>query len=303
MNIIYSKLRYVWGTILFYKYKLLYEKDPHKAADALYYKIFKRHLNFNNPQNLIEKIAWLSLNTDTSMWTLCADKYRMRSYIKEKGLENYLPHLYGHWDNPFDIDFSLLPDSFVLKSNNGCETVLLVRDKKLIDVDKTKELLKRWLSRPFGYMGAQVHYLKIKPCIIAEELLVQDAQEKSFSPDSIVDYKIWTFNGIPESVLIVYNRRVGHMNLALYDINWNPIPKYLRNGKHYSVELNLFIPKPECFDQMKEIAAKLGKGFKEVRIDFYVINGKPIIGEMTFTSGYGYFTDEYYDYLGSKIDL
>ena len=36
---------------------------------------------------------------------------------------------------------------------------------------------------------------------------------------------------------------------------------------------------------------------------FYVIHNKPVIGELTFSTGYGYFTDDYYDYLGSKIDI
>jgi hypothetical protein len=54
---------------------------------------------------------------------------------------------------------------------------------------------------------------------------------------------------------------------------------------------------------MLEMASKLSKPFKEVRVDFYVIKDKPVIGELTVTSGYGYFTEEYYNYLGSKFDL
>ena len=54
---------------------------------------------------------------------------------------------------------------------------------------------------------------------------------------------------------------------------------------------------------MLTMAAKMSKPFAEVRVDFYVIDGKPVIGELTFTSGYGNYTDEFYDYLGSKIIL
>ena len=50
-------------------------------------------------------------------------------------------------------------------------------------------------------------------------------------------------------------------------------------------------------------SSKLSKGFPEVRVDFYDIAGKPFFGELTFSTGYGYFTDDYYDYLGDKVDI
>jgi hypothetical protein len=50
-------------------------------------------------------------------------------------------------------------------------------------------------------------------------------------------------------------------------------------------------------------AKKLSSGFPEVRVDFYDINGQAVFGELTFSTGYGYFTDDYYSYLGSKVDI
>lgn len=303
MNGIKSCLRELWGTYLYYKFKHLYEKDPVLAADALYYKIYRRHMDLKNPKNLNEKITWLSLNTDTSLWTLCADKYRMRSYVEEKGFGDYLPKLYGHWDNPDDIDFDALPNQFVLKANNGCGTVMIVRDKSTLNFTKTKKTLKKWLKHPYGYMGAQKHYLFIKPCIIAEELLQQDESEQKFSPNSMADYKFWTFKGDLECVLMTYNRNGGKHNVAVYDKDWNPIFDKLRKHHHNDIDGGLDVPRPKCFEQMKEIAYLLASEFKECRVDFYVVNDKPVIGELTFTAGYGSFTDGYYEYLGTKIQL
>lgn len=302
MNGIKSCLRELWGTYLYYKFKHLYEKDPALAADALYYKIYRRHMNLKNPKNLNEKITWLSLNTDTSLWTLCADKYRMRSYVEEKGFGDYLPKLYGHWDNPDDIDFDALPNQFVLKANNGCGTVMIVRDKSTLNFTKTKKTLKKWLKHPYGYMGAQKHYLSIKPCIIAEELLRQDALEHRFSPISMADYKVWCFKGKPECVLMVYNRTSEKYSLDLYDLNWNKIEDKLNLNGHYNYSKNI-IPKPACLKDMLKMASVLSEPFEEVRVDFYIINSMPVVGELTFTTGYGYFTDEYYKYLGTKIQL
>jgi len=297
-------LKRIHGDYLYFHFKRLYEKDPKLAAFGLYDRIYGNHEDFNidEPKSLIEKITWLELNTDTSLWTLCADKYRMREYVAQCGLEDCLPKLYGHWEDPNDIDFSQLPNEFVLKANNGCGTVKIVRDKSSLNERKVKKDLKRWIKRPYGYMGAQTHYLSIKPCILAEELLHQDDIQKDFSPESMVDYKVWCINGEPESILVVYGRSNSiHFN-ALYDTNWNRLENRLRKSKH-SVVGEKKVPKPDCLGNMLSIASKLAEPFPEVRVDFYVVNNRPVIGELTFSTGYGSYTDEYYNYLGEKMDL
>lgn len=282
-------------------YLVLYKINPRYAAELMYRHAFHKSMNLKNPQNLIEKINWLQYNTDTSLWSLCADKYRMREYVNSKGLSAYLPQLFGHWDNPEDIDFESLPAEFVLKSNNGCGTVRIVRDKSKLDIGSTKKTLKKWL-KPYGYVGGQTHYLRIRPCIIAEELLHQDDEQESNYPSSLVDYKVWCFNGKPECILVVYNRVGSNYLMDMYDITWKRIPNSLKKNKHYGA-FGENVPVPTCLEEILEIAKKLSEPFEEVRVDFYVIGNRPIIGELTFTSGYGNYTDAFYDYLGSKLVL
>lgn len=71
-------------------------------------------------------------------------------------------------------------------------------------------------------------------------------------------------------------------------------------SKHFG---NKKISRPVNLDKMLEYAHRLATDFQEVRVDFYNINGKIYFGELTFTAGYANFSDEYLDYLGSKIDL
>lgn len=296
-------LRFLKGEYLYYRFKKLYEKDPQKAADVSYHMVFHKHMDLKNPKNLIEKIAWLQLHSDTSLWTVCADKYRMREYVERCGYHNYLPKLYGHWDNPDDIDFNQLPDKFVLKANNGCGTVLVVNDKSTLVESEVKKTLKKWLKRPYGYIDAQSHYLRIQPCVIAEELLGRDKEQQLISPKSLIDYKIWCFNGRPECILLVYNRDRDYVYLKLYDVEWNPMPQHLVVSDHYRYNENDLISKPVCLDEMLSMASGLSKPFKEVRVDFYVVDNRPVIGELTFTTGYGYFTEDYYRCLGDKFQV
>lgn len=302
-SFILKLIKNVWAYYLYLKYKRLYNKDPKLAADCLYYKINGKHIDFNAPKSLIEKIVWLSLNTDTSLWTKCADKYRMRDYVAQKGFGDYLPLLYGHWDDPDKMNINDLPRKFVLKANNGCATVLIVKDKTIVDQRSLVRVAKKWMSRPFGYIGAEKHYLSIQPCIIAEELISQAAYLDELSPVSLVDFKVWCFNGVPECIWVGYDRRPDGLRMALYDTEWNSISYNLKSTKKDVYDPSVSIPRPKHLKEMLEIASSLSAVFKEVRVDFYETETKPIVGELTFTTGYGYFTDSFYEYLGSKISL
>ena len=285
----------------FLKYYMSYlQKHDLKRLAGLIYKLnFGRRLNWNNPQNLSEKINWMKFNSDTSKWTELADKYKVRDYVESKGLSDILVPLYGVWEKAEDIDFDILPDSFVLKTNHACGTVLLVEDKSKINESEIRGLLNRWLDITIGIETAEPHYLAIKPLIIAEEYL------KASAGTSIVDYKLFTVSGKTELVMVCSDRKIGvGASISLYDSNWNFCPERL--GSCHSGDGVLPIDKPKSFDKMKEYAEILCKDFPFVRMDFYNIDGKIYFGEMTFTPKGGYcstLTDEESLRIGMQIML
>ena len=291
----------IYKDYLYYRNKFLCKINPKLAANLVYKRVFGKSINWENPLDLIEKISWMELYTDTSLWTKCADKYRVREFVKERGCEETLVKLYGMWEDPDDIDFDKLPSQFVLKANNGCGTVMIVKDKSTLNTEKTRKTLKSWLKRPFGYSSAQLHYLDIKRCIIAEELLVDNANKNM----ALNDYKIWCINGNVESILVVHDRKgINGKNykLSFFNKDWKNISdKTLKkNNKHF---WGGDIEEPSTLNQMITTAEKLSAGFPEVRVDFYTIDNKVYFGELTFSTGYGTYSEEYYKYLGSKIDL
>lgn len=286
-----------------YKFKLLLDvkMNPQKVANKIYKRIMGMNINWNNPTNLIEKIYWLQLYSDTSLWTLCADKYRMRKYVESKGCSNLLPKLYGHWEDAKDIDFNILPNQFVLKTNNGCGQVLIVKDKSTLDIKNTINTLNDWVKLKYGYLDTQIHYSKIKPCIIAEEYLIDS---NNTDAHSLIDYKIWCFHGKPEFILVVYDRHKDEAGyyLSAFDLDWNNISDIaLKKGNIHNSGRD--IARPSGLSDMIKYASILSKEFPEVRVDFYDINGNVYIGELTFSTGYGYHDNEFYEYLGSKINL
>lgn len=293
----------IYKDYLYYKYKYLYERNPKAAADSVYYKTFAKHIDWDNPKDLNEKIHWMLIHTDTSLWTLCADKYRVREYVRKKGCGDLLVELYGMWNTPEEIDFDKLPEKFVLKANNGCGTVKLITDKRSINQKKLIHDMERWLKRPFGYMSAQSHYLCIKPCIIAEELLEESEKMKRISPSSLIDYKVWCINGVPECILVILGREGKHYFRQVFNTKWEKMPDVLAEETHHSLNTDIEIPKPSCLDQMLECSKRLSADFPEVRVDFYVIGNRLYFGELTFTAGMGSLSYDYYLELGEKIDL
>jgi hypothetical protein len=71
------------------------------------------------------------------LMTMCADKYAVREYVISKRLQNILNECYGVYDNPEEINFSGLPNKFVLKTTNGSGTNIFCKDKNLLDLKET----------------------------------------------------------------------------------------------------------------------------------------------------------------------
>ena len=282
---------------------LLGHLAPQKLADIIYKRIFGRRLNWNNPVDINEKINWLKFNSDTSRWTELADKYLVRHYVEACGFKDMLIPLYGTWKSADDIDWEKLPDKFVMKTNHGSKDVLICDDKSKLDTSLWAKKFRKWQKNKFGTFMAEPHYDKIAPVILAEELL--DSSRQSIRSSSLIDYKIWSFDGQPAYICVYFDRTPDTMRLAIYDTDWHPHPEFIADdGLHLPADRP--IPRPLCLDNMLYAAACLSKGFPEVRVDLYEVDGKPYFGEMTFTAAGGYitsYTKEFLEILGSRTAI
>ena len=266
----------------------------------------KRFANLKNPKDLNEKILWMALNTDTKEWSRLTDKYEVRDYVRECGLEEILIPQYGLWNKMDEVDFCKLPNSFILKPTHGSGDVVVVRDKNKADLECIKAKLQKDLDSYLITSSAELHYARIPHRVVAEQLLKNDEVSEKYS-STLIDYKIWCFNGKAHYVWVCMNRFVRNKDGAevmTYDREWNVHPEYCRVTPDFSLADPM--PKPAGYEHMLEVAEKLAKPFPVVRVDLYNLNGKIYFGEMTFTS-YGAIMDFYSDLFlkkaGSEIDL
>lgn len=253
--------------------------SPEFSAKAHYYIKFKKKLNLRNPTNFNEKIQWLKFNEyKGDIYTLCADKYKVREYIISKGCGEILNDLYGVYDNPQAIDYDALPEKFALKCNHGAGYNIICDNKSALNIEKTNKQLNEWLKQDFSSHFVEPQYKKIERKILCEKFI-----ENEFGgfPD---DYKFYCFNGKPYAVMVCIGREKGTPKFYYFDMNWNPLPF------EDTIELindNQLPEMPDGFHKMKEYAFKLATDFKFVRADFYLLNGQVVFGELTFTPSAG----------------
>lgn len=264
-----------------YKYiKKLYKKiiwelsaiSPTLATKILYFRVFKKRLNLKRPRSLNEKILYLKLNDyyNNPLITQCADKVMVREYVKKKGLSYILNEKLLVVSNPLEIDYSILPNKFVMKCNHCSGGNIICRDKAKLDIEKTNRQLLEYLKEDYWKEYAEVNYKFIEKKIIVERFI--ETQNGNLP----TDYRIMCCNGEPKFLYLTTWGITDTLERYYLDCDWVSLD--IGNTK------NLLKPeKPKKLSEMLDIARILSKDFKFVRVDLFNVEGKIYFGELTFT--------------------
>lgn len=243
--------------------------------------------NLNMPKKFTEKLQWRKLKDNNKLYSVCADKYAVREYVKNKVGEEYLIPIYLITDILTKEEFEKLPNSFVLKTTNGSgnSAVKIIKDKKLVKYEELRDFFENCKKIDVGDYTMESWYSSIPCKIMAEELL---------DINTVDDYKFHSFNGEKFFIehLVERDKTKGILKSNFYDENWNKL-NFTIGTEMYDYD----IKKPKNFDKMIEIVKKLSKDFDYVRVDLYNIGGEIYFGELTFCpdGGFGKFTDKEWD--------
>ncbi len=270
-------------------------------SDRMYLSlIFRINLgcwpDFNNPKTFNEKLNWLKLYDRRPEYSRMVDKYAVREYIAETIGEQYLiPLVGGPWNSVEEIDFDELPESFVLKTTHDSGGVVICRDKNSFDSEAAKKKLAKRLKMEYFWGGREWPYKNVKPRIIAEKYM-QDGDCSSLN-----DMKFFCFNGEPK-VMYIAQEEIAGSPADYFDMNFNHLD--MRVGDDPFADT--CPEKPQHFEKMREFASTLSKGVPQLRVDFYCVNSKIYVGELTFfhNGGHSEFKPAHWDEIfGSWIEL
>lgn len=276
----------------------------HISNDKFYLKViyfcrFHRRLNLEHPRAFTEKIQWLKLHNTSEIYTQMVDKLGVRDLVKILIGEKYLIPLLGVWDSFDMIDFSKLPDQFVLKTTHDSGGIVICHDKNKLDIDAARKKLETRLKHNYFWVGREYPYKHVPPRIIAEKLMVDE------SGSDLKDYKFFCIDGKPCFLYVASERFSGKgACFNYYDMNLKPLP--FKSKGHRVSNKKPFIPN---FEEMKYLAKKLcdNKYYPPLlRVDLYNINGQIYFGEYTFHHDGGlvpFEPDEWDFKLGELLNL
>ncbi len=270
--------RSLYNRLIAWLVAFLTPRNPVLASRILYRHVRGCSLNLKNPRTYNECVHYLKLFHETPLMIQCGDKYGVRAYVQTKGCPELLNEHYGVYDHADEIDFSGLPGKFVLKITNACGYNVIC-DKADLDEQCVRKQLTKWQQRPFGLATAEPHYSKMRSRIICERFLV-DAQTGTLN-----DYRIHCLNGVPVYIAATNVQRTGPYRVLRFDFERNVIN--IAGEAYPEADLLSMIPDDALLAQLHAYAARLSEGLTLVRIDFYVVNGRVLLGEMTFTPGAG----------------
>lgn len=269
--------------------------DFHEALTRVTYKRkFGCWPDLENPRTISEKMCWLKINDRRPINAVVTDKYRMRSYIKEHGLGHLLVDIYGVWESADAIDFASLPDAYALKVTNGSAWNIIKHSGIEINETTARRRLDHWMNTNMADNKGEWYYGASPSRIIAERYLVNDQGD-------MPDYKLYVFNG--ETRIIHYcDSRLDGLRRIFMTSDWQPHPFT------WSVfgDFGPPPPKPAELDEMINLARILSHGFPLFRVDFFIHEGRLLIGELTLNPAAGYtaFTpDEWNQKIGDWLDL
>ena len=268
-----------------------------KLNTAIIYKArFGKKLDLDNPVTLNEKTLWLKFNTywNNELVKQCADKYRVREYVREAGCSEILNELLAVYKRPEEIEWDKLPSQFAIKLNIGCGYNYIVFDKSSENLPHITFEINRWLKQaPKSWLGySEMQYKDVDPVILIEKYLGGPNGEL---PE---DYKFYCINGKCYMTMFCKDRdNHGHGAKYFYmDRNWKMITNGL-NDPYVEVE------KPICLEQAMKLAETLSQPFPFVRVDFYLLEEKIVFGELTFTPAAGMDVDHKLKPFGADEDL
>jgi len=265
---------------------------PDKMILRLCYRAYVgKPLNLKKPELFTEKLQWLKLYNRNPEHSRLVDKYDVRSYIEKQLGDGYLVPLLGVWDKFDDIDFSMLPDKFVLKCTHDSGGLVFCKDKGTFDFSAAKKKLDKHLKHNLFWNFREYPYKHVRPRIICEEYMVDE------SDSELKDYKLFCFNGDPRFIQVDYNRFIGHRR-GIYDTEWN----LLQFEMNYQNDPDVKIHKPVKLNDMINLSKLLSKQHYFIRVDFYSINDRIYIGELTFfpEAGFVLFDPPEYDGIIGK---
>lgn len=226
-------------------------------------------LYLKNPRRFNEKLNFIKLRGGAEGWSRFVDKLEVREHVRRMVGETHLVPLIAQYDSVGEIDWTALPERFVIKCSHGSHCGLICTDKTNFDTAYAEARLRTWMHRYWYWVGRETPYKAIRPRIMVEQFIGEDHPAQ--------DYKLMCFGGLPH-IIQVHTKRNGSTAIDFFDSSGRKLAMRKKGYPNSPLERI----EPNSLSALLPVAEKLAAGFPYVRVDLYLHQGRVFFGEMTF---------------------
>jgi hypothetical protein len=206
-----------------------------------------------------------------------ADKVDVKAFVAGRiGPRYAVPTIWAGDTVPSRRVMRSWPRPFVLKGAHGSGWTILVPAEGPVNWARIERQSQRWLDTTYAQPAGEWLYTHIPHRLLVEPHLGDPAGR----PD---DYKLWVFHGRVHYVNWIEGRGSPAYGGRVMDRDWN---EAFTNGSMPRAPERP--PRPQSLDTMIWMAERLAQHFDFVRVDLYEIEGRPLVGELTFYPMSGY---------------
>lgn len=209
------------------------------------------------------------------------DKYEAKKYVASIIGEQYIIPTLGVWDKAEDIDFDLLPNQFCLKCTHDSGSYVICKDKATFDKDAAKKILENGLNNSLYMVYREWPYKNVKPRILAEKY------EPSLGNADSEEYKLTCCDGEVKAITVCGG--IPHSVFSLRSNDTFSKDWTRQNWYAYYKPKGGDIKKLAKMDEIVEMSEMLSKGIPYIRIDWYIIDGRPFLANLLSSHGLDFF--------------
>lgn len=229
-----------------------------------------------NPVTLSEKICYRMIHDHNPLYTRLADKLAVRDYVSARTQRVQLPTLLCAYKNVQSIDFSQLPDKFVLKCNHDSGSAVICTDKDKLNIPRALQKLDFALRKNMYYTTREWQYKNINPVILCEKYIdLFSARDKNRTPEML---RIHCFHGIAGFIEADVTDDSGNGFINVYNRCWQLQPFQMEYPNTPGA-----IPEPELLHKAITAAQELSTGIDYCRIDLMLQRDVIYFSEITLS--------------------
>lgn len=225
--------------------------------------------NLKNPRRFNEKLMLLkhAAEAHAPIRTRITDKELVKDFVNEKVGPGHVVPTKAIIRTRKAVDAFEFPLPCVVKPTHSSQEVMIFRDRQPDKEERRR--MKYWLWKSYYASSREPNYRHLERKLIVEEVI-------GGGLGVVEDVKVMCFGGKPKCLFVIRDKFGGVSTRDFHTPSGEWLPIEMRHSA-----TGLPFPHPDKLPEILDIAATLSAGFDFMRVDFYVADGRVLVGEMT----------------------